>query len=222
MTRPFYPSRHVGGPYRLPAAVHDLLGSRLQGRRNADAIYLLAMYLARFQSARRRLTEAFPVVRLAADGTGGLANTADLGLSEKRIRTALTALEDIGFLVREIAKGNGYQATPGGLRKAPIRFRFGPDFWELFSAANAVRARHKTKGPRGSGFAAKIDSRPIEKPAPQPAPAVPKRGHSKPKGPGWADNTAKVAATEALARLKDRPLPKMSPAALATFKRRLW
>src|SRR6185295_19841800 len=72
-----------------------------------------------------------------------------------KVRGALKTLEEVSFVVREIGQGNGFQPTADGLRKAPIRFRFGPDYWPLFAAAN----RRRTNSHRGRGFAPKIDSR---------------------------------------------------------------
>ena len=133
--RPFHPSRHVDPVYRLPPAVADRLAAALQGRRTAERAYRLANYLARHWSAPAALLEAFTVAARRFDGTGGLVEVLDMTAGE--IRGALKALEEVGFVVREIGKGNGFKPTAAGLRKAPIRFRFGPDYWPLFKAANA-------------------------------------------------------------------------------------
>ena len=151
--RPFHPSRHVDPVYRLPPAVADRLAAALQGRRTAERAYRLAIYLARHWSAPAALLEAFTVAARRFDGTGGLVEVLDMTAAE--IRGALKALEEVGFVVREIGKGNGFQPTAAGLRKAPIRFRFGPDYWPLFKAANA----RSTNSHRGRGFAPKIASR---------------------------------------------------------------
>lgn len=138
--RPFYPSAHVGGEYRMPELVTDRLGSLLQGRRNAEACWTLAVHLARC-NAGSRLLEAFPVSRRGFDESGGLLELEGLGLTERQIRSAVKALEEIGFLVRDIPKGNGWQKTSSGMRKAPIRYRFGPEFFPLFLAASRFRRR---------------------------------------------------------------------------------
>ena len=151
--RPFHPSRHVDPVYRLPPTVADRLAAALQGRRTAERAYRLAIYLARHWSAPAALLEAFTVAARRFDGTGGLVDV--LGMTAAEIRGALKALEEVGFVVREIGKGNGFKPTAFGLRKAPIRFRFGPDYWPLFKAANA----RSTNSHRGRGFAPRDASR---------------------------------------------------------------
>ena len=223
--RPFHPSRHVDPVYRLPPAVADRLAAALQGRRTAERAYRLATYLARHWSAPRALLEAFTVAARRCDGTGGLVEALDMTAAE--IRGALKALEEVGFVVREIGKGNGFQPTAAGLRKAPIRFRFGPDYWPLFQAAN-----RRTNSHRGRGFAPKIASRrdsagpPVansQKPlAPRAADIRPSAGGFTPsrKARFWRELAATAAAERlaGLSRDRDRRLS-LSPEALAAIAR---
>ena len=224
--RPFHPSRHVDPVYRLPPAVADRLAAALQGRRTAERAYRLAIYLARHWSAPAALLEAFTVAARRFNGTGGLVEVLDMTAGE--IRGALKALEDVGFVVREIGKGNGFQPTAAGLRKAPIRFRFGPDYWPLFKAAN----RRRTNSHRGRGFAPKIASRrdsagpsvaDSRKPlAPCAADIRPSSGSFMPSREArfWRE-LATTAAAERLADLsRDRGRPfNLSPVALAAIAR---
>jgi len=224
--RPFHPSRHVDPVYRLPPAVADRLAAALQGRRTAERAFRLANYLARHWSPPAALLEAFTVAARRFDGTGGLVAVLDMTPGE--IRGALKALEDVGFVVREIGKGNGFQPTAAGLRKAPIRFRFGPDYWPLFKAANA----RSTNSHRGRGFAPKIASRrdsagpsvaDSQKPlAPRATDTFPTSGAFTPSREArfWRELAA-TAAAERLVGLslgRDRPFS-LSPAALAAITR---
>lgn len=126
------------GPYRLPPPVMALLMQRLAPRRNGEAALALAVFLARYHSAPRRVTSAFPVDRRA------LADHAVLGLTEARVRGALQALEEIGFLYREEFSGSGYRPTDDGLRRIAGRWRFGEEFRALFE-----RAHHKARADIG-------------------------------------------------------------------------
>ena len=224
--RPFRPSRHVDPVYRLPAAVADRLAAALQGRRTAERAYRLAIYLARHWSAPAWLLEAFTVAARRFDGTGGLVEVLDMTAAE--IRGALKALEEVGFVVREIGKGNGFQPTAAGLRKAPIRFRFGPDYRPLFAAAN----RRRTNSHRGRGFAPKIDSRRAsagpsvadsQKPsAPRATDTFPTSGAFTPSREArfWRELAATAAAEQLVRLSRDRDrLLSLSPAALAAIAR---
>ena len=151
--RPFHPSRHVDPVYRLPPAIADRLEPpyKAAGRPSGP--------IGSRSTSRgigRRLRRSW---RLSRSRRGASTEPADLvavlDMTAAEIRGALKALEDVGFVVREIGKGNGFQPTAAGLRKAPIRFRFGPDYWPLFKAANTRR----TNSHRGRGFAPKIASR---------------------------------------------------------------
>lgn len=122
------------GLYRLPQPVTALLMQRLAPYRNGEAALALAVFLARYHSAPRRVAAAFPVDRRA------LADHAVLGLTEARVRGALRALEEIGFLDREECPGSGYRPTDDGLRRIAGRWRFGGEFRALFE-----RAHHKAR-----------------------------------------------------------------------------
>lgn len=141
--RPFHPARGEG-PYRLPQAVRDRLAAALAPFRNRDAAFVLATFLARFWSAPGRLVEAFHIDRRA------LAEHGELALTEKRIRSAIRTLEEIGFLDRAVTSGSRYKATEDGLRRKPIRFHFGAEYAPLFIAANgrAAAARGRPSGER--------------------------------------------------------------------------
>lgn len=153
--RPFAPSP-APGPYRLPAAVLDHLTSLLEPFRNRDAAFALAVFLARFWSAPGRLALAFPIDRRA------LADHADLGLTEARVRGALATLEMIGFLDRAMTPaGSRYKPTPDGLHRKPVLWQFGSEFANAFQSANnhARAARSSRQGDRRSLVPA-VPSRP--------------------------------------------------------------
>ncbi len=147
------------GPYRLPAGVRDWLSAALAGRRNRDAAFALAVFLARFWSSPRRLLCAIPVDRRA------LAEHEALGLTEARVRGALAVLVEVGFLVRyEPEAGKKYQRTEGGLQRRAILHRFAEEYAVAFTAANA-RAQTARGAPAPS-------RRPVpSRPQPQQAPA---------------------------------------------------
>src|ERR687897_3434260 len=91
--RAFRPSRGEGA-YRLPHAVRDRLQAALESFRNGERAFALAVFLGRFWSMPGRVALPFPIDRRA------LAGRPDLGLSEKRVRSAIKALEEVGFLAR--------------------------------------------------------------------------------------------------------------------------
>src|SRR3954447_13658917 len=126
--RPFAPPR--AGVYRLLHDVRDRLAAALAPYRNCDAAFALAMFLGRFWSTPARLLTAFPIDRRE------LAEHAALGLSEARVRGAIRALEEVGFLVRAVASGSTHKPTPDGLHRKPVLFLFESDYGSLFSAAN--------------------------------------------------------------------------------------
>jgi hypothetical protein len=141
--RPFTPSFN-DGPYRLPRDVHNRLASSLAPYRNRDAAFALATFLGRFWSTPSRIVDAFPIDRRE------LADRPDLGLSERRVRSAIRTLEEIGFLDRTLASGSRYRATEDGLRRKVILFVFGSEYAPAFIAANrhAAAARGGRFGER--------------------------------------------------------------------------
>ncbi len=88
------------------------------------------MILARFWSDPGRIVEAFHIDRRA------LADHGELDLTEKRIRSAIATLEEIGFIDRAVTSGSKYKPTENGLHRKPIRFQFGSEYFPLFDAAN--------------------------------------------------------------------------------------
>jgi hypothetical protein len=99
----------------------------------------LAVFLARFWSVPGRVAEGFPIDRRA------LADHQELGLTEKRVRSAIRTLEEIGFLDRAIpASGSRYKATEDGLHRKPIVYVFGSEYVPAFIAANK-----RTRAARG-------------------------------------------------------------------------
>ncbi|ACL63352.1 conserved hypothetical protein (plasmid) [Methylobacterium nodulans ORS 2060] len=139
--------------YRLPRTIAERLETALRGRKNAAAALALAEWLGRFWSTPRRLLSAFPIDRRA------IAGREDLGLSEARVRGAIAALEEVGFLDRdEPAAGRRYQRTEEGLHRRAMTFRFGSDYGTAFATANARAQRA-----RGAPAPAR---RPITPPAP--------------------------------------------------------
>src|SRR5215218_827880 len=130
-------------PYRLPHEVRDRLVAALVPYRNREAAYRLAVFLGRFWSMPGRVALPFPIDRRA------LADRQDLGLSEARVRGAIKALEEVGFLTRAVTSGSRYRATAQGLHRKPVPFQFGSDYAPLFIAANkrAGAARGSLSGP---------------------------------------------------------------------------
>src|SRR3954464_2548213 len=147
--RPFAPSQ--GGVYRLPYDVRDRLTAALMPFRNRDAAFTLAVFLARYWSTPARLLAAFPIDRRE------LAEHAALGLTEARVRGAIRALEEVGFLDRAVASGSTHKPTPDGLHRKPVLFMFGSKYGPLFSAANrrAAAARERRSGSRRTPTPAK-------------------------------------------------------------------
>jgi hypothetical protein len=141
--RSFHPSTGEGA-YRLPRDVRDRLAAALQPYRNREAAFVLAVFLARFWSMAGRVALPFPIDRRA------LAGRPDLGLTEKRVRSAIRVLEEVGFLARFVTSGSRYKPTEEGLRRKPIPYQFGSDYFPLFDAANrrAAAARGRQEGAR--------------------------------------------------------------------------
>jgi hypothetical protein len=135
--RPFSPTPKGRGPYCLPREVGDRLAAALAPFKNREAAYALAVFLARFWSVPGRVAEAFHIDRRA------LADHGELDLTEKRIRSAIRTLEEIGFIDRAVTSGSKYKPTENGLRRKPIRYQFGSEYFPLFDAANkrAMAAR---------------------------------------------------------------------------------
>jgi hypothetical protein len=135
--RPFCPV--ATGPYKLPRDVQERLTTALRPFRNRESAYALAVFLARFWSAPGRIAEVFHIDRRA------LCEHGDLDLTERQIRSAIATLEQVGFLDRALTSGSHYKATEDGLRRKPIRFQFGSEYFPLFDAANkhavAIRGR---------------------------------------------------------------------------------
>src|SRR4051794_39741555 len=152
--RPFAPSK--GGVYRLPHDVCDRLAAALTPFRNRDAAFALAVFLARFWSTPARLLTAFPIDRRE------LAEHAALGLTEARVRGAIQALEEVGFLDRAVASGSTHRPTPDGLHRKPVLFMFGSEYGPLFSAANrrAAAAPERRSGSRRGPPAPALARRP--------------------------------------------------------------
>jgi hypothetical protein len=140
--RSFIPSQQGRG-YRLPRVVQDRLVVILAPYRNREAAFALATFLGRFWSMPSRIIDAFPIDRRA------LADHPELELTEKRVRSAIRTLEEIGFLDRAIPpSGSRYKATEDGLHRKPIAFVFGSEYAPAFIAANR-RAAVARGGPSG-------------------------------------------------------------------------
>ena len=141
--RPFRPSQ-PSGPYRLPHDVRDRLVAALAPARNRDAALALATFLARFWSTPARIVSAFAIDRRE------LADRADLGLTESRVRGAIRALEEVGFLDRAVASGSKHKLTvEGELHRKPVAYQFGSDYAAAFGLANkrARLARERRSSP---------------------------------------------------------------------------
>lgn len=129
----FYPSDRCG-TYRIPKRIFELLSIRLRGFKNREGAHKLAAFLARMNAAPIRFGQPFPVDRRA------LAINDTLGMNEYAIRGALKTLEAVGFIDREPEQASAYQRTfptlaqpKGGVKRRPIKFKFGLDFVALFS-----------------------------------------------------------------------------------------
>jgi hypothetical protein len=77
--------------------VRDRLVSALAPFRNRDAAWELAVFLARYWSMPGRIVGSFAIDRRA------LVEHHELDLTEKRIRSAIRTLEEVGFFDRDIA-----------------------------------------------------------------------------------------------------------------------
>jgi hypothetical protein len=111
--------------------LRDRLTVALAPFKNRDAAYTLAVFIARFWSIPGRVAGSFPIDRRA------LADHEGLGLTEARVRRAITTLEAVGFLERAIPpSGSRYKATEQGLHRKPVLYVFGSEYTPLFLAAN--------------------------------------------------------------------------------------
>jgi hypothetical protein len=171
--RPFTPSFR-DGPYHLPNAVKDRLALALAPYRNREAAFALATFIGRFWSCPDRIVENFAIDRRA------LAEHPALGLSERQVRSAIRVLEEIGFIDRALVTGSKYKPTEEGLRRKPIRFQFGSDYFPLFDAANKRAA-----AARGGRFG---ERRTIPSNASRPSVAVPEASGT--KCPKWKTSEA--------------------------------
>src|SRR5215211_7211064 len=121
----------ASGRYRLPRPVLDKLQAALAPAKNREAALILAVFLARYWTSPARLGQAFQIDRRA------LVGHRDLPLTEARIRGAIRALEEVGYLERIVSEpGRRYQPTADGLHRRPLVFHFGAEFEALFAAAN--------------------------------------------------------------------------------------
>src|SRR5829696_7730287 len=128
--RPLHASP-ASGRYSLPRPVLDRLQAALAPARNREAALVLAVFLARYWTSPARLGQAFQIDRRA------LVDHRDLPLTESRIRGAIAALEEVGFLARIVPEpGRRYQRTADELHRRPLAFHFGAEFQALFTAAN--------------------------------------------------------------------------------------
>src|SRR5215207_8814824 len=145
--RPLHASP-ASGRYSLPRPVLDQLQAALAPAKNREAALVLAVFLARYWSAPNRLGLPFPADRRA------LCGHRDLLLTEARVRGAIAALEEVGYLERIVPEpGRRYQRTADGLHRQPLAFHFGGEFASLFEAAN--------KRPRRAPQAAQDGRRPL-------------------------------------------------------------
>src|SRR5215204_2241934 len=202
------------GPYRLPREAQDRLESALQPYRNAEAAFALAVLLGRFWSVPGRLVGTFPIDRRA------LADHPELGLTEARVRGAIKALEEVGFLDRAVTGGRTHKLTAQDeLHRKPILFQFGTEYAPIFIRANhRNRAGHRptprqpfTSSPKGSAAKRAMLMGEIKKKG-----LGDRRGARPPEfrlASRAAIRRAAEASLEALVRL---PLPRLSDRALAT------
>ena len=95
-----------------------------------------------------------------------LCGHRDLPLTEARIRGAIAALEEVGFLARMVPEpGRRYQRTADGLHRQPLAFHFDAAFEALFTAANkrpgrSPRAAQDGRQPPPASFVPATPPRP--------------------------------------------------------------
>ena len=183
-------------PYRLPHEVRDRLVAALAPYRNREAAYRLAVFLGRFWSMPGRVALPFPIDRRA------LADRQDLGLTEARVRGAIKALEEVGFLARAVTSGSRYRATAQGLHRKPVPFQFGSDYAPLFIAANK-----RAGAARGGLSWADGPQTPASRS--RPSMASPEARPNSPKGKSQAESLLLMGENLT-------PLPKLSALALQT------
>jgi hypothetical protein len=174
--RPFHPP-NGGGSYRLPHDIRDRLTAALAPFRNRDAAFTLATFIARFWSAPGKIVEAFHIDRRA------LAEHGELDLTEKRIRSAIRTLEEIGFLDRAVTSGSRYKATEDGLRRKPIRFQFGSEYAPLFIAANGRAAVRRERGSEANRTKTLVSSHRASTGSAEARAGIHQMGESLAKGP---------------------------------------
>ncbi len=128
--RPLHASP-ASGRYSLPRPILDRLQAALAPAKNREAALVLAVFLARYWSSPARLGQAFQIDRRA------LCGHRDLPLTEARVRGAIAALEEVGYLERIVPEpGRRYQPTADGLHRRPLVFHFGAEFQATFDSAN--------------------------------------------------------------------------------------
>jgi hypothetical protein len=130
----------ASGRYSLPRPILDRLQAALAPAKNREAALVLAVFLARYWTSPARLGQPFVIDRRA------LCGHRDLPLTEARVRGAIAALEEVGYLERIVPEpGRRYQRTPEGLHRHPLAFRFGGEFASLFAVANKRPCRGPQK-----------------------------------------------------------------------------
>ena len=157
--RPLHASP-ASGRYSLPRPVLDRLQAALAPAKNRESALTLAVFVARFWGAPGRLGLPFPIDRRA------LVGHRDLPLTEARIRGAIAALEEVGYLARIVPEpGRRYQPTAERLHRRPLVFHFGAEFEALFTAAN----KRPRRGPRAAQDGRRL--LPASPPATRPRPS---------------------------------------------------
>jgi hypothetical protein len=186
----------ASGRYSLPRPVLDRLQAALAPAKNREAALVLAVFVARFWSAPGRLGLPFPIDRRA------LCGHHDLGLTEAKVRGAIAALEEVGYLARIVPEpGRRYQRTADGLHRQPLAFHFGAEFEALFAAANK-RPRRGPQKPQ-DGRRPLLASPPLPATRPRPSWAPPDAsGRGRPSAANSPKNTPPNPTVVNLGELK--------------------
>src|SRR5215203_2957776 len=181
----------ASGRYSLPRPILDRLQAALAPAKNRESALTLAVFVARFWSAPGRLGLPFPVDRRA------LVGHPELGLSEARVRGAIRALEEVGYLERIVPEpGRRYQPTADGLHRRPLVFHFGAEFQATFEAANKRLRRGPQEAQDGRRL---LPASPLPATRPRPSWSPPKASANSPK------STSQSSTSVVLGELEKRP-----------------
>lgn len=129
------------GNYRAPRVIVERLQQAISHFRNRDAVFKLAIFLARYHSGPKTIGRQFVIDRRRLDGH------PNLGLTEARIRGAIKGLLEIGFM--EVATPDeAPERNYGCKERAVLFYRFSGEFAKILTSLSrkakngAVRANY--------------------------------------------------------------------------------